>query len=565
MEIQKIQENIHQDAVSTRRKKIYIIAVVTCIVLALGAGAYVWYGQSGTNDTVLTNTSVSLNTNTTTNTPEPAANVNTQVVVTNALANTNTQSNPTNATIDEVASGVLRVNWNDQLEKIDEDCTEYCESTKYRAGVVASGEYKGYTVYLKETQSLGMFYSHYIIKDNIEHEFGDEVKLSGIDDVPTEITLSGTSYKLEKRYINTLFSKLKTVRVLFTHATLGNVYLMDNGCIMVELPDHTALAYDIVIPFVNKENGLVDATFAGKENTESYQYNRIIGCGALCYYLAEVKESDISPTSRLTAAGETANGETLYLIKDDQDQVLKDLYNDKNTVAYYSDSWQVQATSKYTYDEFIDYRPYMYWQDPLGRWIEFKNQRFVVAAEMCKPVLYLYPTQTANLDVRVHPNGGFTYTDPVYGGGWSVTAQPDGVLTDRKTGKEYPYLFWEGIGLNYPASTSGSVVSRDGLTAFFDSILPQLGLQGREMDDFKSYWVDRLQGSPYHQLTFLSKEQFDEIAPLEIEGSDPQSVIRVMMTATPLDSYVSIPPQELPERPDRTGFTVVEWGGVVLR
>lgn len=565
MEIQKIEEHSHQNGVSARRKQVYIIGAVICIVLALGAGAYVWYDQSGANDTVLTNTSVTINTNTTTNTTEPSANQNSQTAVSNSVANTATQTSPTNATIDEVANGVLRVDWDDQLEKIDEVCTDYCASNNYRAGVVTSGEYKGYTVYLKEELGLGYSYSHYILKDNIEHVFGEEVKLSGIDDVPTEISLPGTPYKLEKRYINTLFTSLTTVRVLFTHATLGNVYLMDNGCIMVELPDHTALAYDIVIPFVNKENGEVDATFSGKQNTESYQYNRIIGCGALCYYLTEVKESDIDPASRLVVAGETSNGESLYLIKDDQDQVLKDLYNDKNTVAYYSDSWQVQATSKYTYEEFIAYRPYMYWQDPLGRWIEFKNQRFVVAAEMCKPVLYLYPTQTADLEVRVHPNGGFTYTDPVYGRGWSVTAQPDGSLTDRNTGKDYPYLFWEGVGLNYPTAATGWVVSREALSPFFDSLLPRLGLQGREIDDFKAYWVDRLQGSPYHHLTFLSKEQFDEIAPLEIDGGDPQSVIRVMMTATPMNTYAEIPPQVLPETPHRNGFTVVEWGGVVLR
>jgi len=43
----------------------------------------------------------------------------------------------------------------------------------------------------------------------------------------------------------------------------------------------------------------------------------------------------------------------------------------------------------------------------------------------------------------------------------------------------------------------------------------------------------------------------------------PDSEIRVFMTFTPVGEYVEIAPQELPSY-DRTGFTLVEWGGGIV-
>jgi hypothetical protein len=37
------------------------------------------------------------------------------------------------------------------------------------------------------------------------------------------------------------------------------------------------------------------------------------------------------------------------------------------------------------------------------------------------------------------------------------------------------------------------------------------------------------------------------------------------MTYTPSDEYVDIAPQTLEAAPDRSGFTVVEWGGAVIK
>ena len=52
-----------------------------------------------------------------------------------------------------------------------------------------------------------------------------------------------------------------------------------------------------------------------------------------------------------------------------------------------------------------------------------------------KPVIYLYPEQEQEVSVRLDYDGELTCTYPEYNDGWTVTAKPDGRLTDR-TGTE---------------------------------------------------------------------------------------------------------------------------------
>lgn len=61
---------------------------------------------------------------------------------------------------------------------------------------------------------------------------------------------------------------------------------------------------------------------------------------------------------------------------------------------------------------------------------------------MCKPVIYLYPTEPTDISVNIDfPDGGkFTCTYPDYGNGWNVTAYPDGTVINKRDGLEYSYL-----------------------------------------------------------------------------------------------------------------------------
>ena len=54
-----------------------------------------------------------------------------------------------------------------------------------------------------------------------------------------------------------------------------------------------------------------------------------------------------------------------------------------------------------------------------------------------KPVLYLYPEEETTVHVQLNYTGQLTTTYPAYEDGWTVTAHPDGTLTDPATGRAY--------------------------------------------------------------------------------------------------------------------------------
>ncbi len=499
-------------------------------------------------------------------------------VVNNPVKNTTPTDNQPEPSISfSVTPYLVEVAWQNQLTNVSENCEGKpgCDySTKYIVGQITNGALKGQTIYLRAQGEMGGdYYDHYVISNGKKVSLEEnKFTIHGISDLPEEIAFPGSNYKMKKWYSpSMLYKDVKPVKKLFSMVGLGDFYLTDHGCIMIELPDHTAIAYDFKIPFVNAENGEVNLTFNGNvQNNEQYEFTRIGGCGAVCMYLADVKDTELKLNDRLILAGKASNGEDFYEYKNSSDPTLQALYNDKNTVAYISNesgNYQQVATNKYTYQQFTNFHPLMYWKDPLGRWIEFKNKRFLIAAEKCKPVIYLYPTEKTNLNVQVTPNGGFIKTIPQYtDDGWNVEANPNGNVVDLKTGNNYDYLYWSGIGLNYPINeTEGWIVKKENIASFLDEKLKILGLNTKEIADFKEYWVTKLSDMPYYQISFLPKNQLDQMAPLKISPVYPDTVIRVMLTAKGLTQAKDIKPQVLPVTPERNGFIVAEWGGVLLR
>ncbi len=175
-----------------------------------------------------------------------------------------------------------------------------------------------------------------------------------------------------------------------------------------------------------------------------------------------------------------------------------------------------------------------------------------------KPVIYLYPPKPADVSVKVHYKGNFTYTYPAYQNGWNVTAYPDGRLVNKADGSEHYYLFWEGDAFVDWKFDEGFVVRGSDTEQFLVEKLSYMGLSPREYNDFIVYWLPELQQNAYNFITF-STEQYEALAPLEIFPR-PDSILRVHMVYKKLDQPVRVKPQVL-ESFERRGFTVVEWGG----
>ena len=178
-----------------------------------------------------------------------------------------------------------------------------------------------------------------------------------------------------------------------------------------------------------------------------------------------------------------------------------------------------------------------------------------------KPVIYLYPEQETEVTVKLDYSGTLTATYPEYNDGWTVTAQPDGTLTDS-SGKSYNYLFWEGKTNTEYDFSKGFCVAGEDTAEFLENALSQLGLTRREANEFIVFWLPRMQKNEYNLIAFQDKAYTDS-AVLDI-SPQPDSVLRVFMAWKSLDKAVDIEPQEF-DSFQRSGFTVVEWGGCEVK
>jgi len=182
-------------------------------------------------------------------------------------------------------------------------------------------------------------------------------------------------------------------------------------------------------------------------------------------------------------------------------------------------------------------------------------------------------------------------TIPAYQADWYVRAYPDGTLVDlvpehtncasldtTRHGSEYaqdacrkntyPYLYWAGnrVGAAYPVldKNIGWVVSRDNLWSFLDTTVTTIGFTQKEKDDFLSYWVPVLweKQVPWYHLRFLQTSDMNAFVPMNIHPQ-PDRYYRLFLDWQPLSEPLSMPivPQQL-DRIIRTGFTIVEWGGL---
>lgn len=180
-----------------------------------------------------------------------------------------------------------------------------------------------------------------------------------------------------------------------------------------------------------------------------------------------------------------------------------------------------------------------------------------------KPVIYLYPTYDTKVTVKLGKEENLTVTYPKYNNGWNVYATSDGNLTDEN-GRNYYALYWEGNTYNIDNSIrEGFVVKGEDSATFLEEQLEKLGLNERESNEFIMYWLPKLQNNKYNYIRFASKEEIDESMPLEITPT-PDNVIRVLMLYKKLDKEITVEEQVI-NTPSRDGFTVVEWGGSILK
>lgn len=298
---------------------------------------------------------------------------------------------------------------------------------------------------------------------------------------------------------------------------------------------------------------------SGQESEEKYQISLpSIGCSVFSYPnieeadLVEAGASDIGTIYELTGEAREKRGREVYNI------YLEERFN------YMGDNINEESTRRVNenaikYADFINDHPFVYLRDPVGRFIELVNMRYL-AYFMAKPVIYLYPQREEDVSVQVDPEGGLTLTEPVYNNGWTAKAYPDGKIFNYDDGKYYKYLFWEGTARNLFSSPEGFVVRGEEMDQFLRQKLALLGLNYGETADFIDFWKPKFYVGELYFINFVPKDYLDQMAPLSIEPK-PDTMIRVFMNYRKIGE---IPPNFREQKlitPVRKGFTVVEWGG----
>lgn len=285
----------------------------------------------------------------------------------------------------------------------------------------------------------------------------------------------------------------------------------------------------------------------GDQSTSTY-YTGGQGCGTGSSYVAgKVTKADLSEV------GKTPGGQTVYQLANNQ-PIVTELYEKD-----YAKENALDDYKNLTLQQFVDKHSYFLIENGLGDFMVYISDKAAPKGGCAKPVVYLYPQKATTVSVSVGAN--VTISDPFYpNGGWkNVLAQPNGSLTYQ--GKQFGSLFWEGQGNGaYPDITSGTVVARDKAIATITDQLKQQGLQGREINDFVSFWEPNLPNTPFIRLSWLSTRQLNELAPLTVTPK-PDTTIRVFLDFEGLQKPVSMPAQTF-KTPKRNGFTVVEWGGL---
>ena len=129
-------------------------------------------------------------------------------------------------------------------------------------------------------------------------------------------------------------------------------------------------------------------------------------------------------------------------------------------------------------------------------------------------------------------------------------------------GQIYNYLYWEGETNAQWDMTEGFCIKGEDTAAFLEDALEKLGLNRKEANEFIVYWLPLMEQNPYNIISFQT-DIYTNAATLKIDPA-PDTLIRVFMAWKASDAFVELPEQEL-TAPERSGFTVIEWGGTEVQ
>lgn len=149
-------------------------------------------------------------------------------------------------------------------------------------------------------------------------------------------------------------------------------------------------------------------------------------------------------------------------------------------------------------------------------------------AEMCKPVVYVYNTQSTDLQVSLDLFGKGFYTKliPGFSTGttWNIRTQEDGLTVDNNF---YEYLYYSVKVKDYIFNKDGWIIRGSEAVSFFEDKLPKLSFKLQEQKDFIDFWKDQFKPESYYFVSFKYNKEMDALVGLSFDRK-PQSIERVL-------------------------------------
>lgn len=317
----------------------------------------------------------------------------------------------------------------------------------------------------------------------------------------------------------------------------------------VKMNDSTR-AYYLPRPSFLKDDKTFNATFTSSDKASlTFEKMKTSGCGGGSGSFPLITQA--SALTGKTEIAKTAKGGKLYTFTDLNNALIKFAYE------VYTAGTTEGVKSK---ADFAQNYGIVIWVDDYNNAILYSNSSYVLPVECGKPVIYLYPTHDTQVTVKV--GASITKSEPAYGEGWKVLAKTDGSIITNHI--KYDSLFWEGFGWGpYPEVKSGIVVEKSKVAETITENLTQIGLNQKEISDFKDFWLPKMPDTKLVRLTWFLNADMDKLAPLAISPK-PDSLIRVFLDYAGSNEPISIALQVLPKMP-RIGFTAVEWGGLLRK
>jgi len=177
-------------------------------------------------------------------------------------------------------------------------------------------------------------------------------------------------------------------------------------------------------------------------------------------------------------------------------------------------------------------------------------------AEIKKPAIYLYPLKREKINVSLTINGEILRSTPAYKKGWSVMVDSNGTIEDT-----YDYLFYENTLKTITLPKEGWIKEGHALDRWFDVLLPKLGFNIKEAEQFKAYWLKELDRDKLYEIKCFSLPFLTQNMTLIIDPK-PDILIRVIFHFKAIKEKYKIKNPTI-ITPKRVGFHVLEWGGMI--